>query len=164
MTETDQTTATSVSTGKSFAIGAASFAAVFAVAFSASRFRPGEWYQALEKPPWTPPDWLFAPVWTLLYVGIALAGWRIFITAGMGRERMLWIVQLVLNGLWSWLFFALHLTALALADIVVLLGAIVMLAARVRHRLPLAFWLLVPYALWVAYALTLNAGVVVLNS
>ena len=148
---------------RSLVIAVASFLIVSAVAFSAAQFRPGTWYQGLAKPPWTPPDWLFAPVWTLLYAAIAVAGWLIFTRPVGSPARVLWVAQLVLNGLWSWLFFGLHLTGVALADIALLLAAIIALLVWLAPRQRLAFWLLLPYAVWVGYALTLNAGIVVMN-
>jgi tryptophan-rich sensory protein len=138
--------------------------AVFAVAFTASRFRPGEWYQALEKPPWTPPDWLFAPVWTVLYLAIAVAGWLVWRGrdgAGSTASSALyfWLAQLVLNGLWSWLFFGLHRPDLALLDIVLLDAAIVGFVMSALPVSRLAAGLFVPYGLWVAYATALTLSI-----
>ena len=135
--------------------------AVFAVAFTASRFRPGEWYQALQKPPWTPPDWLFAPVWTVLYVAIAVAGWLVWRGRdGQGSTALsFWVAQLVLNGLWSWLFFGLHRPDLALGDIVLLDAAIVGFLMSALPISRLAAGLFVPYGLWVAYATALTFSI-----
>lgn len=85
-------------------------ALVAAAAFTGAQFEPGAWYETLEKPQWTPPSWLFAPVWTLLYVAIAFAGWLTW------RQRarpftpasILWFLQLLLNVSWSWVFFGLR--------------------------------------------------------
>jgi len=145
-------------------IGLLGFVAmVAAVASIASVFRPGDWYRALEKPFWTPPDWLFGPVWSLLYLGIAVAGWLIFRQPAMGAARLLWALQLVLNGLWSWLFFGLQHVRFALLDITLLLVTILVLMSIIRTRVKPAFWLLAPYAVWVGYAATLNAGILILN-
>jgi len=135
--------------------------AVFAVAFTASRFRPGEWYQALEKPPWTPPDWLFAPVWTVLYLAIAVAGWLVWRSRdGHGSTALsFWVAQLFLNGLWSWLFFGLHRPDLALFDIVLLDAAIVGFVMSAMPISRLAAGLFVPYGLWVAYATALTFSI-----
>jgi tryptophan-rich sensory protein len=135
--------------------------AVFAVAFTASRFRPGEWYQALQKPPWTPPDWLFAPVWTVLYLAIAVAGWLVWRGRdGQGSTALsFWVAQLVLNGLWSWLFFGLHRPDLALFDIVLLDAAIVGFVMSALPISRLAAGLFVPYGLWVAYATALTFSI-----
>ena len=120
----------------------------------------------LRPPPLTPPNWVFAPVWTLLYVAIALAGfliWRAPDRSRTGIALALWIKQLVLNALWSYLFFGVQRPDLALVEIVVLLGVII--AATVVffsiHRA--AGVLFVPYALWVGFATYLNAGFWILN-
>ena len=74
---------------------------------------PGEWYTGLAKPSFNPPNWLFAPVWTILYVLVAIAGWRIWRKDAGGRAMKLWWTQLVLNFLWSPSFFAAHQIGLA---------------------------------------------------
>jgi tryptophan-rich sensory protein len=132
--------------------------AVAGVAFTASRFRPGEWYMALQKPAWTPPNWLFAPVWTLLYVAIAVAGWLVWrrLEGQPSAPLIFWVAQLVLNGLWSWLFFGLHRPGLALIDIVLLEAAIIGFAISALPTARLAAGLFVPYAVWVGYATALN--------
>jgi translocator protein len=140
------------------AVGCA--AAVLAASAVGASFRPGLWYDALAKPPWTPPDWVFAPVWTALYVAIAVAGWLIFTRPTGAAVRSLWVLQLILNAAWSWLFFGLNRPVLALIDIVLLLGCLAALVGLLAVRQRLAFWLLLPYALWVGYAFSLNAGIV----
>lgn len=138
----------------------------FAVAWFGAQFTPGDWYAGLSKPAWTPPDWVFAPVWTLLYALMAIAAWLVWKQQGFFSARvplMLFMVQLLLNGLWSWLFFGLQRIGLGLVDIVLLWGV---LGATVvvfwRHR-PLAGGLLLPYWVWVSYAVTLNAGIWLMN-
>lgn len=125
-------------------------------------FRPGDWYEALSKPSWTPPGWLFGPVWTLLYLAIGVSGYLAF-GASEGRARAtafgVYGAQLLLNALWSWLFFGLQRPGLAFVDIAALLGLIV---ANVALFLPLsraAGLLLVPYALWVGFASALNFAI-----
>lgn len=130
-------------------------------AFTASRFQPGAWYEALQKPAWTPPDWLFAPVWAVLYIAIAVAGWLVW-RRSEGRfsaALAFWAAQLALNTAWSWLFFGLHRPGLAMVDIVALWIAIVgfAVAAWPVHRLAAA--LFVPYAIWVGYAAALNFAI-----
>jgi translocator protein len=132
------------------------------IAMSGVHFQPGAWYASLEKPFWTPPDWLFPPVWAGLYLMIAVAGWLIFIGSNPWM-KILWIVQLVLNGLWSWLFFGLHRTGLGLIDMVALLIGIAALFAMALPRQRVVAWLTGPYLAWVAYALSLNAAIYVLN-
>jgi len=98
------------------------FAITFAVAAVGALFTPGPWYEALAKPAWTPPGWVFAPVWTALYATIAVAGWVIWSArARIDLALILWGIQLALNGIWSWLFFGLENPAFAAVDIVLLL-------------------------------------------
>jgi tryptophan-rich sensory protein len=127
-------------------------------------FQPGAWYEALRKPPLTPPNWIFAPVWSFLYLCIALAAWLVWqARRGPATPLALWAVQLLLNALWSLLFFGLHRPGLALLEIAVLLALVVATAAAFFRIRPLAGALLVPYTMWVAFASYLNAGVWYLN-
>ena len=124
---------------------------------------PGDWYRALNKPAFNPPDAVFAPVWTLLYAIIAIAGWRIRHAADAGRAMAVWWLQLGLNLLWSPVFFTLRSPAAALVVILALLAAIGAFVAFAWHRDRVAAGLFVPYALWVAFASVLNASIVMLN-
>lgn len=148
-------------------------ALVFAVSLISSTVTMpavGGWYQTLEKPAWTPPDWVFGPVWTLLYVMIALAGWRIWLRLPVSFSsrwrhpalRPYW-VQLLLNFLWSLLFFGLQNPLLGAFDIVALLLAIAVCMAVFWRFDRMAAWLMAPYLLWVAYAASLNIGILLLN-
>jgi tryptophan-rich sensory protein len=131
---------------------------VAAVAVFAAQFEPGDWYAQLSKPVWTPPNWLFAPVWTILYLSLAVAGWQIH----YGRSRtlkFLWVLQLILNGIWSWLFFGLHRTGLAFADMIALIVCIAALLMVAYPSMRRVTWLLLPYFVWVSYAATLNAAI-----
>ncbi|MBN9070497.1 MAG: tryptophan-rich sensory protein [Rhizobiales bacterium] len=124
---------------------------------------PGEWYASLAKPPFNPPNWLFAPVWSVLYVLIAVAGWRVWRAAPRSRAFTAWVVQLVLNFLWTPVFFGAHRIALGLVVIAVLfLTILVFIAAARRLDLPAAL-LFVPYALWIAFACLLNLSLLFLN-
>lgn len=139
---------------------------VFGVATTGALFPPGDWYAGLEKPPGTPPPWVFGPVWTTLYVAIAVAGarlWRAGASSARSRALGLYAVQMVLNAAWSWLCFGVHDLGLALVDIGLLLASIVLLVRAARPVAPVAAVLLVPYALWVSYATWLNAGLFWLN-
>ena len=120
-------------------------------------------YRALELPAFAPPAWLFGPVWSVLYVMIGVAGWLLWRAGGWDRVMWLWVVQLVLNLLWTPLFFAADLYTLALVEIVVLAASIALLVAWSWRRSRVAAWLLVPYLAWVCFATALNAGIVVLN-
>lgn len=137
----------------------------FSVAAFAAQFRPGEWYAQLIKPAWTPPDAVFAPVWTLLYAMMALAAWLVWRVRGWISAAMgLYALQLVLNGVWSWLFFGQHRIGWAALEIGMLWGLIIATLVAFWRLRPSAGWLLVPYAAWVGFAVALNAAVWRLNS
>lgn len=124
------------------------------------------WYRTLVKPGFNPPDWVFAPVWTVLYLMMAVAAWRVWRTAAtVDRRRALaaFGVQLGLNLLWSILFFGLQQIGLALFEILLLLSAIAVCVVLFWRVERLAGWLLVPYLLWVAFAATLNLSLWLLN-
>lgn len=124
--------------------------------------RPGAWYAGLAKPSFNPPNWVFAPVWLLLYVLIAIAGARTF-EQGSSAALILWAGQLALNFAWSPIFFRLHRPGLALAIIVALLAVIVTFIIQRWDADFVSALLFVPYACWVAFATVLNASIVVLN-
>ncbi|WP_016700618.1 TspO/MBR family protein [Actinoalloteichus spitiensis] len=152
--------------GRGLLVFVAAVAATAAVGSFASR-SAAEDYAALELPPWAPPSWLFGPVWTALYVLIAVSGWLVWRRHGATGARTalaLFGAQLVLNAAWTPLFFAAGRYGLALLDIVVLfvvVAVLVGLFARLRRT---AAVLLVPYLLWVGYAALLNAAVWSLNT
>lgn len=126
----------------------------------------GTWYQALEKPSFNPPDWVFAPVWTTLYVLMAIAGWRVWRRArfkGARKALMVFAVQLALNLVWSLIFFGLQQIGLALVEIVILLLAIIATTVLFWRIDRWAGALFVPYVLWVAFATALNASLWLLN-
>ena len=123
--------------------------------------RPDGWYAALAKPPFNPPNWVFAPVWTLLYVMIAIAGARTW-ESGTGGSG-LWLAQMALNFAWTPVFFGLHRPGLALAIILGLLITILDLHRQALAGGPYRALLFVPYAAWVAFASVLNAAIVALN-
>lgn len=124
---------------------------------------PGAWYAGLAKPSFNPPGWLFGPVWTLLYVLIAVAGWRTFARDRAGSPMRLWWTQLALNFLWSPVFFAAHRIGLALLVVLLLLAAILGFIVLSWRRDRVAAWLFAPYAAWVAFASLLNAAIFALN-
>ncbi|MFJ9316465.1 TspO/MBR family protein [Pimelobacter simplex] len=120
-------------------------------------------YRALDLPPFAPPSWVFGPVWTVLYVMIAVAGWLAW-RAGVGPVGVgAWVGQLVLNLAWTPLFFAADRYGWALVDIVALLAAIVATIVLFARASRTAAWLLAPYLLWVGFATALNTAIVVLN-
>ncbi len=135
-------------------------ALVAATAVTGAQFQPGAWYAQLAKPSWTPPSWLFGPVWTLLYIGIAVAGWLVWRKSGRIDAAIgVWLAQLALNAAWSWLFFGLHRPDLALADIVVMLALIGTFVFVARGSSAVASYLFIPYFLWVSYATALNFAI-----
>ncbi len=138
---------------------------VAAIALFGAQFSPDTWYQQLAKPSWNPPNAVFGPVWTILYIAIAVAGWLVWRAAGRIMLPLhFWFAQLILNGLWSFLFFGLHRPDLALVDIVLLLAAIFAFIVTARRRSVVASWLFVPYAAWVGFATALNFSIWQLNS
>ena len=126
----------------------------------------GTWYAGLAKPPFNPPDWVFAPVWTALYLMIAAAGWRVWRrrnVRGAWQALAVWGLQLALNLSWSMVFFGVRLIGAALAEIALLL-AVIVLTAMLSWRIDrIAGALLAPYAAWVAFAVLLNAAIWWLN-
>ena len=124
---------------------------------------PDGWYAALVKPSFNPPNWLFGPVWTLLYVLIAVAGWRTFRRDSAASAKTLWVIQLVLNFLWSPTFFTLHSVGLALVVVLAMLASIVAFIAVTWRDDRQSALLLLPYAAWVSFASLLNAAIFVLN-
>ncbi|HYD15097.1 MAG TPA: TspO/MBR family protein [Hyphomicrobium sp.] len=138
-------------------------ALVAAAALTGMNYLPGEWYEALVKPSWTPPNWVFPPAWTVLYVMIALAGWRVFEKQGIVPALIVWIVSLQLNAAWSVLMFKEHLIDYALADIAALWLSIAAFIGLTWNTNRLASLLFVPYLLWVSYATALNSAIWRLN-
>jgi len=119
------------------------------------------WYPSLAKPWWTPPAWLFGPVWTTLYIGMATAAWLVWRRAGMRGARNalgLFVAQLALNALWSVLFFGMRRPDLALMEIALLwLSVLATMVAFARHS-RLAGLLFIPYLSWVTFAAALNGA------
>ena len=124
---------------------------------------PDGWYEALAKPWFNPPNWIFGPVWTVLYIMIAVAGWRTFRRDGATAAKAAWIAQLVFNFSWSPSFFTLHAIGLALAASLAMLAAIVFFIALTWRPDRTSALLFVPYAAWVAFATLLTASIFWLN-
>ncbi len=131
-------------------------ALVSLAAVTGSQFMPGPWYETLTKPWWTPPKWLFPIAWTILYIMIAVAGWRVWKAEGIGPALMVWALGLVFNAAWSWLMFGEKQIGWALADLVAMwltVAAFIVLALPVDRTAALLF---APYLVWVSYAGALN--------
>jgi translocator protein len=117
------------------------------------------WYVELSKPSWTPPSWVFGPAWTMLYIMMAVAAWLVWrkgYTADVRLALTLFAVQLLVNGLWSYLFFGLRWPGGALVDIAVLWVAIAATAIAFARVSQPATWLMLPYLAWVSFAMALN--------
>jgi len=142
------------------------------VTFSASAvgalasIQANSFYGQLIQPAWAPPPWIFGPVWTVLYAMMGIAAWLVWRNGGFGSNRRaltLFLLQLALNALWSWLFFTWNLGFVALVDIVVLWLLIAATLVSFWRACPPAGWLLLPYLLWVSFASVLNLSLWRLN-
>lgn len=122
------------------------------------------WYRTLAKPWWNPPDWVFAPVWTLLYIMMGIAAWLVWKTGDrLGPALALFGLQLVFNLLWSLIFFGLRSPGLALIEVVFLWGSVLLTMLAFFGRQRVAGWLFVPYLAWVSFAAILNFAIWRLN-
>lgn len=143
----------------SFAAGAIGSLATFA--------NVRTWYPLLHKPSWNPPSWVFGPVWTVLYVLMAVAIWRAWRASSSDAVRSRLVIgyfgQLALNAGWSIIFFGLKQPAWAFIDIIALWALLVALQIDIRRADRLAGWLWLPYLLWVSFATALNFAIVWLN-
>lgn len=122
-----------------------------------------ERYAELQQPGWAPPSWLFGPVWTVLYAMIAVSGWLVWRRTGWSKELIPYAVQLVLNAIWTPLFFGADAIGLALAEILLLWAAIAWTVITFRRVSRPATLLLLPYWAWVTFAAALNAAIWWLN-
>lgn len=139
------------------AVSLLAFLALVALAaVSGSQFSPGPWYDALTKPSWTPPKWLFPVAWTVLYIMIAIAGWRVWKAEGVGAALAVWAVGLILNAAWSWIMFGERQIGWALVDLVGMWLSIVAFIALAWPVDRTAALLFLPYLVWVSYAGALN--------
>jgi translocator protein len=134
-----------------------------AAAALGAQFMPGEWYVGLSKPAWTPPGWVFAPVWTTLYIMIAVAGWLIWRTGWRSAAMAIWAISLVFNAAWSWLFFGRHAISVALVDIALMWLSIAAFIIVAWPRDRTASLLFMPYLAWVSLAAALNLSIYLLN-
>lgn len=127
----------------------------------------GTWYQQLQKPAFTPPSWVFAPAWTVLYILMAVAMWLVWLEEKPGIQvtptQMVWLVQLALNVGWSIIFFGLRQPGLALAEVILLWSTILATTFVFSRWSKAAGILMVPYLLWVSFAAVLNFEIWRLN-
>jgi len=135
----------------------------FAVFSFGGLFQPGDWYQSINKAPWTPPNLVFPIVWAFLYLFIAIAGWQIF--SNQARlPKVLWALQLALNALWSWLFFGQHWTISGLIDLLLLDALVLSLIGSCwQSNMRMTAYLLGTYLIWLSLATSLNIYIVAYN-
>ena len=159
-------TTRSITAGTSFAGLLFWLALCFAAESSAVIFLPGRWYSHLNKAAWTPPSYLFAPIWTVLYLAMAFAAWLVWSQGGFRKQYFalsLFVLQLLVNAAWSFICFGLHALPLSVADMLTLWFVVLatMLAFFRVNRV--AGWLFVPYLVFVTFAASLNVALWWLN-
>lgn len=124
------------------------------------------WYATLNKPSFNPPNWLFGPVWTMLYLLMGISCflvWKLPVTEQRNKALRLFIIQFALNFCWSFIFFRMHAVGWALIEMAILWIAILLTIIQFSKLSKTAAWLLVPYIAWVSFALLLNAAIWKLN-
>jgi len=139
----------------------------FGAGWIGSRFRPDAWYESLAKPAWNPPNAIFGPVWSVLYALMGVAAWLVWRRAGFKEASaalVLFVVQLALNALWSYLFFGLHRVDLAFFEILVLWALILIVGILLWREVWLSGALMLPYLVWVGFASVLNFALWRLNT
>ena len=147
-------------------VGWVAIVAVAAAAGTIASVDAAAFYRSLSLPPWAPPARVFGPVWTALYLAMAVAAWLVWKRLGWrgaGATLALFCAQLALNALWSWLFFAWHKGQAALVDLAILWVVVLVLTVRFFRVSKLAGVLLVPYLLWLSFAGVLNFAVLQRN-
>ena len=124
---------------------------------------PGPWYESLNRAPWTPPNIAFPIVWTILYTFIALSGWQIFASKST-TLKWLWVIQLMVNAAWSWVFFGQHWVLIGLLDLLILDALVIaILITCVKQKLAMSVWLMTPYLIWLLIATSLNSYILIYN-
>ena len=137
---------------------------VMAAAIAGS-FEAGEWYFSMYKPSWTPPAWVFGPVWAVLYILMALAMLKVWDSGHHQRKGALawWLIQLALNVTWSWLFFGLNRSGWAWMEITLLIGVVILCSKAFSASSRTAALMMLPYLLWLVFAWFLNFSIWVIN-
>jgi len=121
------------------------------------------WYSEIILPSFNPPSWVFAPVWTTLYIMMSIAIWKIWINSFDSKVLNLYFIHLFFNGTWSIVFFGFHQIGLALINLVIILIFIILLMKSYFVRDKVSFYLMTPYLLWSSYALMLNSSIFLYN-
>jgi benzodiazapine receptor len=151
---------------KSFLGAVVALAVTLGAGYVGSRFPVGEWYASLAKPAWGPPNSLFGPVWGILYLLMAIAAWLVWRKSRLAAAAIplgLFVLQLILNAAWSWIFFGRHQIGLALIDIFILWLAILATTIGFWRLNAVSGFIMLPYLLWVAFASALNFAIWRLN-
>ena len=121
------------------------------------------WYSEIILPSFNPPSWVFAPVWTTLYIMMSIAIWKIWINSFDPKILKLYFIHLFFNGSWSIVFFGFHQIGLALINLVIIIIFIILLMKRYFVRDKISFYLMTPYLIWSSYALILNSSIFLIN-
>jgi benzodiazapine receptor len=121
------------------------------------------WYSEIILPSFNPPSWVFAPVWTTLYIMMSIAIWKIWINSFNEKILKLYLVHLFFNSIWSVIFFGFHQIGIALINLVIILIFIVLLIKEYFKKDKISFYLMIPYFIWSSYALILNFSIFLLN-
>ena len=121
------------------------------------------WYSQIILPSFNPPSWVFAPVWTTLYIMMSVAIWKTWINSFDLKLLKLYFIHLFFNGTWSIVFFGFHQIGLALINLIIIIAFIIMLMKKYLIRDRFSFYLMIPYFLWSSYALILNSSIFLLN-
>ena len=121
------------------------------------------WYAEIIKPSFNPPSWVFAPVWSTLYVLMSLAIWRVWLISLNTKIIKVYFIHLFFNSIWSVIFFGFHFIGLALIDLLIILIFIVILMKIYYSKNRMSFYLMIPYFLWSTYALVLNFTIFIIN-
>ena len=121
------------------------------------------WYSEIILPSFNPPSWVFAPVWTTLYIMMSISIWKIWINSFDLKILKLYFLHLFFNGTWSIIFFGFHQIGLALINLIIILIFIFLLMKKYLKRDKISFYLMLPYFLWSGYALILNCSIFLLN-
>ena len=121
------------------------------------------WYSEIILPSFNPPSWVFAPVWTTLYIMMSIAIWKIWINSFDSTILKLYFIHLFFNGTWSIVFFGFHQIGLALINLIIILIFIILLMKKYIGRDKISFYLMIPYFLWSSFALILNSSIYLYN-
>tara|TARA_B100001094_G_C17808076_1_gene612471 strand:- start:156 stop:569 length:414 start_codon:yes stop_codon:yes gene_type:complete len=121
------------------------------------------WYSQIILPSYNPPSWVFAPVWTTLYIMMSVAFWKIWINSFEMKLLKLYLIHLFFNATWSIVFFGFHQIGLALINLIIIIIFIILLMMKYLNKNKVSFYLMIPYFLWSSYALILNSSIFLLN-